>query len=103
MLVSGVFNTSQTVQMANMVNFDSYGDFDPFTEAALRSDDAFQNPELPWLGIMGYNAHLVNPVYGKVDPENPDADPPFEGYEPYFQAGGEPVLSFERKWRYPFF
>ena len=42
MLVSGVFNTSQTVQMANMVNFDSYRDFDPFTEAALRSDDAFR-------------------------------------------------------------
>ena len=57
-------------------------------EAALRSDDAFQNPELPWLGIMGYNAHLVNPVYGEVDPKKEDKeDPPFEGYEPYFQAG----------------
>ena len=98
MLVSGVFNTSQTVQMANMVNFDSYGDFDPSKEAALRSDDAFQNPELPWLGIMGYNAHLVNPVYGEVDPKKEDKeDPPFEGYEPYFQAGDAVSQSYRSK------
>lgn len=97
MLVSGVFNTSQTVQMANMVNFDLYGDFNPFTEAALRSDDAFQNPELPWLGIMGYNAHLVNPVYGEVAPEKPDAEPLFEGYDPYFQAGDAVSQSYRSK------
>lgn len=68
-----------------------------FTEAALRSDDAFQNPELPWLGIMGYNAHLVNPVYGEVDPDNPDAEPPFEGYEPYFRAGDAVSQSYRSK------
>lgn len=46
---------------------------------------------------MGYNAHLVNPVYGEVDPDNPDAEPPFEGYEPYFRAGDAVSQSYRSK------
>lgn len=96
MLMNGVFNTSQTVQMANMVNFDG-NVFDPFTVAALRSDDAFLNPDLPWLGIMGYNAHLVDPVYGEPDPKDPEGEAPFKGYEPYFRAGDKVSQSYHSK------
>lgn len=97
MLMNGVFNTSQTVQMANMVNFDSNGNDDPWLESALESDGAFHNVELPWLGIMGYNAHLIDPVYGNADPDNPEAERPFEGYNPYFQAGDAVSQSYRSK------
>lgn len=94
MLMNGVFNTSQTVQMANMVNFDPYGAYDPLTVEALSAKDAFQNPELPWLGIMGYNAFLVNPDYGDPDKEG---NKPFKGYLPHFAAGDAVAQSYRSK------
>lgn len=98
MLMNGVFNTSQTIQMANMVNLAPNGQFDPLTEAALRSDDAFLNPDLPWLGIMGYNAHLINPVYGDlINPDDPDSELSFEGYDSHFVAGDAVAQSYRSK------
>lgn len=94
MLMNGVFNTSQTVQMANMLNFDSYGNYAPLMEEALRSDAAFQNPKLPWLGIMGYNAYLANPFYEAPDE---DGNEFFDGYDPHFVAGDAISQSYRSK------
>lgn len=94
MLMNGVFNASQTVQMADMVNLDEYGDFKPWEEGALSSSDAFQNPDLPWLGIMGYNASLIDPEYGEPDK---DGKIPFKGYLPYFATGDAVSQSYRSK------
>lgn len=94
MLVNGVFNTSQTVQMANMVNIAPNGAFDPFLESSLKSDGAYGNPDLPWLGILGYQAYLLNPVYGEPDK---DGKIPFDGYFPYFQDGDAVTQSYRSK------
>ena len=113
MLLGGVFNTSQTVQMANMLNFNFDGQFDPILEKALKSDDAFVNPELPWLGIMAYNAYLVNPNYKQKPSQSPSApagntggvngqplpegEELFEGYTPYWMQGDKVQQQYSSK------
>lgn len=94
MLMNGVFNTSQTTQMANMVNFTPEGDFDPWMKEALQDDYAFENPKLPWLGIMGFNAFLIDPIYGEKDA---DGKIPFDGYQPYFMEGDAVAQSYRSK------
>ncbi|KAA6313649.1 hypothetical protein EZS27_035610, partial [termite gut metagenome] len=61
MATSGAFSVSQTQQFANMVNANSasYGTF--LGPDVLINQNAFQYPDVPWLGAMAYEANLIIP------------------------------------------
>ena len=61
-LMNGTYLVSQTDQMADMAT--SAG----ASTAGLESNNAYSNPRLPWLGIMGYNSYLINPMYNDDEP-----------------------------------
>jgi hypothetical protein len=56
MLMAGNIQSSQTWQVATMTPT-SVGTSD------LENDEAYLNTSIPWLGILNYNAHLINPAY----------------------------------------
>ncbi|KAA6351829.1 hypothetical protein EZS27_000778 [termite gut metagenome] len=58
---SGVFSVSQTQQFANIVNAnsESYGGF--LSPEVLMDRNAFEYPDVPWLGAMAYEANLIVP------------------------------------------
>lgn len=85
MLMNGVFGASQTEQMTRMLNFEGAETFNPWGENTLQAKGAYEDVNLPWLGLLGYNAFLSNPVYVD-DPENP-GEKLFDGYESYFKYG----------------
>lgn len=94
LLTAGLFNTSQTYQMAYMMNGGNFGDPNtrPILEGALKAKNAFDNPDIPWLGLMGYNASLIDPIYSK----GKDGDV-LDGYLPYFGDLGTVDQSYRSK------
>lgn len=71
MLMTGNYRASQTEQIANMVPTN-------ITTSDLSSDNAYMNYNIPWLGILSYNARLINPAYST------DGTNTFIGYDPYY-------------------
>lgn len=72
MLMNGTFFTSQTEQMADMLN-------DTGTpEKVIRENGAYSNPNIPWIGILGYDSYLLSPKE-----ENGSA------YNPFYKKGDE--------------
>jgi hypothetical protein len=96
MLTGGTFDVSQLEQAAYMLNIADNGV--PIGEDALMADGVFNNPNVPWLGAMGYNAGtttggpnhdqsigLVNPVYVT----DAGGKQYLDHYEPYTQVGDQ--------------
>ena len=98
MIMNGIFGTSQTVLMTEKLNYeDGSAELKPWEETYLQANEAYEDPELPWLGLLGYNAYLVNPVYTK-NPDDPD-NPIFEGYAPYYVDGENVAQSYTSRER----
>ena len=74
-LMNGTYFASQTEQMADMATNSGA------SLSQLESGSAYSNQFLPWLGIMGYDSYLIDPVY--------NADGKLTGYSPFFQLGDE--------------
>ena len=74
LLMSGTYVASQTEQMADMPPEATV------STTALVAKNAYANPNLPWLGIMGDNSNLIDPTadnvytpfYEEVDDVNGD-------------------------------
>ena len=49
--------------------------------AEIESNNAYSNQYLPWLGIMGYNSYLIDPIY--------NANGQLTGSSSFFHAGAE--------------
>lgn len=54
-LMSGTYGVSQTQQMAEMTNNSGV------TVAGLEANNAYFDPSVPWLGILGYDSYLIDP------------------------------------------
>ena len=82
MVMNGVFGQSQTTFMADLLNFDD-GEFSPVTVESIKAAGAYENPDIPWLGILGYDSQLVRPGYIKEEGK----EDVFDGYDPYLHPG----------------
>lgn len=87
MVMNGLFGASQTEQMTRMLNFEGVDNFAPWEEGILQAKNAYENADLPWLGLLGYNAYLSNPVYVRESEDSEEEV--FDGYESYYQNGDE--------------
>ncbi len=86
MVMNGIFGSSQTETMAGMLNYNDKGQYAPFPVETLNRKDAYTNPDIPWLGLLGYDAHLAVPEYLE-NTENPEEGELFNGYLSYFNNG----------------
>ena len=82
MVMNGVFGQSQTTFMADLLNFYD-GEFSPVTVESIKAAGAYENPDIPWLGILGYDSQLVRPGYIKEEGK----EDVFDGYDPYLHPG----------------
>lgn len=87
MVMNGVFDQSQTTFMADILNLDANNNFDPWNPSHLEKKDAYENPDLPWIGILGYDSHLANPVFLNEKNDQGEDVKFFDGYAPYFRDG----------------
>lgn len=91
-LTHGVFSSSQTLFMADLVNWN--GDvWNPFIPDDLDAKDAYYNPELPWLGILGWRGHLLTAEYEK----GTDGKEKLKEYAPYYVAGDAVGQTYKSK------
>lgn len=86
MVMGGVFGQSQTSFMTDMLNYDM-GELNPVRLDALEVRGAYENPDLPWLGILGFDSHLVFPKMSEV--EGQEGKEQLDWYEPYFRNGDQ--------------
>lgn len=87
MVMNGVFDQSQTSFMADVLNNDEKGYFNPVLPKYLDAKGSYENPDLPWIGILGYDSHLVDPVYHTEKNDKGEDIEIFDGYTPYWREG----------------
>ncbi|MDR0938205.1 MAG: hypothetical protein LBN29_02455 [Mediterranea sp.] len=104
MLTGGTFAASQTLQMADMLNYDGYGTLNPPTEKILQANDVFHNPEVPWLGALAYNAGAgttgTNDQNGLLIPHyitDAGGNAILERYYPYMANGDQVAQNYRSK------
>lgn len=79
MVMAGQYNFSQSDQMAYMSSGRDINETYPYgviQPADFENKNAFTYPDVPWLGILGFNSNLMKAY---VDPNDPDRDV-YKGY-----------------------
>ena len=104
MAMGGVFGQSQTSFMSDVLNYNN-NQLDPIIPEGLDRADAYQNNALgfPWIGVLGYDSHLVNPVY-QVDNEgklllDDKGKPIIDRYNPFFTPGDKVAQAYTARER----
>lgn len=77
MLMNGTFVASQTEQMRDMMNDAG------LPPSTVQQNGAYSDNRLPWIGILGFDAFLVNPWYEGKENEK------FKGYDSFYHDGDE--------------
>ena len=96
MLMGGTFGLSQTTSIADLLNFNSAGEYAPLSTNDLEMDNAYEDPSMPWLGLLGYDSYLVDPAY--VEDEE-SGEKYFDGYAPYFKDGDQVTQTYTARER----
>lgn len=94
MVMNGVFEVSQTQQMTDMLNYqDGVEGLKPWSTGSLEQSGAYENPSMPWLGLLGYDSYLANPQYMTDDEGNfvtdENGDRILDSYAPYLMEGDQ--------------
>ncbi len=96
MLMNGVFESSQTEYMAGILG----GSEQPLGLDAVQEKGAYENPTLPWIGLLGFDGGVVKPMFKDAEGNfTSEGKGTFAGYFPYYEPGDKVAQQYTARER----